>query len=135
MRHLVTEFEVEFKPIRSQGPGGQNVNKVSSAMQLRFDVARSSLPERVKSRLLQFQDQRLTADGVLVIKAQASRSQVRNKADALARLQAMIDEASHTPRVRKATRPTLGSKLRRLESKGKRSALKAQRAKGGDTGI
>ena len=130
MRHLVTESEVEFKPIRSQGPGGQNVNKVSSAVQLRFEVARSSLPDRVKSRLLQFQDQRLTADGVLVIKAQASRSQDRNKADALARLQALIDEASHTPRVRKATKPTFGSKQRRLESKGKRSALKAQRAKG-----
>ena len=132
---VAPDREIEISAVRSAGAGGENVNKVSSAVHLRFDVTRSSLPAWLKARLLGLRDQRLTHEGVLVIKAQASRSQDRNKADALARLQALIDEASHTPRVRKATRPTLGSKLRRLESKGKRSALKAQRAKGGDTGI
>lgn len=128
MRHLISFADVELTPIRSRGPGGQNVNKVSSAVHLRFDVAGSSLPEEVKQRLLGRQDRRVTEDGVIVIKAQANRSLVQNKADALARLQAMVDKAVRPPRVRKATRPTRASKLRRLEAKKMRSALKAQRA-------
>ncbi len=128
MRHLISFADVELTPIRSRGPGGQNVNKVSSAVHLRFDVAGSSLPEEVKQRLLGRQDRRVTEDGVIVIKAQASRSLAQNKADALARLQAMVDKAVRPPRVRKATRPTRASTLRRLEAKKMRSALKAQRA-------
>lgn len=127
MHHLITFADVELTPIRSRGPGGQNVNKVSSAAHLRFDVVGSSLPEDVKERLLERQDRRVTEGGAIVIKAQASRSWAQNKADALARLQAMVDAASRPPRVRKATRPTRAAELRRRESKKRRSALKAQR--------
>ena len=125
----VSPDEVEFVAVRSQGPGGQNVNKVSTAVQLRFDVAASSLPEHVKTRLLALADQRLTKDGVLVIKAQSTRSQEQNKAAALARLNELVEEAAKPVVPRRATKPTYGSKLRRLESKAQRSSVKAGRGK------
>jgi ribosome-associated protein len=105
------------------------VNKVSSAVHLRFDIAASSLPEAVKARLLTTADARITADGVVVIKAQEHRSQENNRADAMARLQALVDAAAHVPRKRKATRPTLASKRRRLDGKAQRGEVKALRGK------
>ena len=121
--------DVDFVALRAQGPGGQNVNKVSSAVQLRFDVAASALPDWLKTRLLALADRRLNQDGVIVIKAQTERSQERNKAEALARLQALVDQASHVPAVRRATRPTRASQRRRLEDKGRRSDIKALRGR------
>ena len=129
MPYLVPESEVEFVAIRAQGPGGQHVNKASTAVHLRFDVTASGLPEEVKARLLALRDQRLTAEGVVVIKAQGSRSLEQNKADALARLQALIAQAEHVPRARKPTRPTYGSQQRRLEAKTQRSEVKSGRGK------
>lgn len=131
-RHIVPESEVRFSAVRAQGPGGQNVNKVSSAVHLRFDVARSSLPEDVKRRLLARADRRVSDEGVVVIKAQAARTQEQNKAEALERLQALVDAASHVPKIRKATQPTYGSQQRRLQSKGARGQIKALRAKVSD---
>lgn len=125
--------EVEFSAIRAQGSGGQNVNKVSNAVHLRFDVRASSLPEAVKARLLALADQRITAEGVVVIKAQDHRSLPRNQADALARLQAMVDEAAAPPPPpRRPTKPTYGSKQRRLAGKAQRSEVKAGRRAVGD---
>jgi ribosome-associated protein len=127
----IDESEVEFSAIRAQGAGGQNVNKVSSAVHLRFDVNGSSLPDDVKRRLLALRDQRITAEGVVVIKAQRTRSQDMNRADALARLQELVDSVATPPRTRRATKPTYGSKQRRLEGKSIRSQVKATRGKVG----
>jgi ribosome-associated protein len=125
----VDEREVSFTAIRAQGAGGQNVNKVSSAVHLRFDVPASSLPDDLKQRLLELRDQRITADGVVVIKAQTSRSQDANRAEALARLQELVDSVATPPRARRATKPTYASKQRRLEGKSVRSQVKAARGK------
>jgi ribosome-associated protein len=128
---LVDPREVEFSAIRAQGAGGQNVNKVSNAVHLRFDIAASSLPEAVKQRLLAANDQRIAGGGVVVIKAQAHRSLPQNQADALARLQALVDAAAHVPLLRRATKPTKGSQRRRLESKARRGQIKAGRGGAG----
>ena len=131
-KFLIDEREVEFNAIRAQGAGGQNVNKVSSAIHLRFDVAASSLPDEIKARVLALSDSRLTLDGVLVLKAQQHRTQEMNRADALARLQQIIDDVSTPPKSRRATKPTYGSKQRRLEGKSQRSEIKSLRGKVSD---
>jgi len=125
----ITEQEVSWTAIRAQGAGGQNVNKVSSAIHLRFDIPSSALPDAVKARLLASGDQRITPDGVVIIKAQRHRTQERNLADAMLRLHDLIDAAAHVPRVRGPTRPTKGSQKRRIDSKVRRGKIKAARGK------
>ena len=128
-KYPVDEREVEFTAIRAQGAGGQNVNKVSSAIHLRFDIAGSTLPDDVKARLFALNDSRITEAGVLVLKAQQHRTQEMNKNDALARLQEVIDSVATPPKNRRATKPTFASKLRRLDGKSQRADVKAGRGK------
>ena len=131
VRPLITidEAEVDISAIRAQGAGGQNVNKVSSAIHLRFDIPASSLPEDVKERLLALRDKRITAQGVLIIKAQGHRTQDMNRLDAYARLQDVVQSVAQAPRPRRATRPTRAAKERRLQDKSQRSAIKELRGK------
>jgi ribosome-associated protein len=126
---LIALSEIDMTAIRAQGPGGQNVNKVSCAIHLRFDIALSSLPESFKERLLEMRDQRISKDGIVVIKAQRSRSQEKNKTEGLQRLVELILLASVVPVVRRATKPTRGSQLRRVDSKVRRGLNKAMRGK------
>jgi ribosome-associated protein len=125
----IQESEVDTTAIRAQGAGGQNVNKVSSAIHLRFDIVASSLPDDVKQRLLALRDRRITQEGVLVLKAQSHRTQDMNRLDAFARLHELVNSVAVPPRIRRATKPTYGSRQRRLEGKAQRSQTKELRSR------
>ena len=125
----VDEREVEFNAIRAQGAGGQNVNKVSNAVHIRYSISGSSMPDAIKERLLALSDQRITAGGVVVIKAQSSRSLEQNKAEAIERLQALVDSVAVPPKRRKATKPTKGSQRKRLDTKTTRGDVKKLRGR------
>ena len=128
VKHIfIPDTEIIIKAVRSQGAGGQNVNKVSTAIHLKFDIVSSSLPDAVKQRLLKIKDQRVTDDGVINIKAQETRSQLKNKQQALKRLQGFIVQAITMRKVRRKTKPTRASQKRRLDTKNKRGALKKMR--------
>jgi ribosome-associated protein len=125
----IDDAEIEFSAIRSQGPGGQNVNKVASAIHLRFDIHASSLPQIYKQRLLRLNDHRINKDAVVVIKAQRYRSQDKNRTEALQRLQELLQAVTHNPKVRRPTKPTRGSQLRRMDKKKQHGKKKIMRVK------